>query len=64
MSITVEWVKELLVREEKRFVEARPRCLALYEEARKNYVGGVPMSWMRIWSGGVPIFVDRAEGIP
>ncbi len=60
--ITLEKVKELLAREEKRYAEARPKSKALYEKAQRCCVGGVPMSWMRIWPGGFPIFVREAKG--
>jgi glutamate-1-semialdehyde 2,1-aminomutase len=62
-SITLERVKGLLKQEEDRFVKERPKSRALFEEAKKNLVGGVPMSWMRIWTGGFPVFVDKAEGV-
>lgn len=55
-------VKELLAREEARFVAARPASKALFERATGSWLGGVPMSWMRIWEGGFPVFVDKAEG--
>jgi glutamate-1-semialdehyde 2,1-aminomutase len=61
-KITIERVRELLRRETDRFAEARPKSKSLYAEARKHYVGGVPMSWMRIWDGGFPIFVEHAQG--
>lgn len=61
-QITVERVKELLAREEKNYAASCPRSKKLYEEARKYYVGGVPMSWMRIWPGAFPVFVKEANG--
>ncbi|MFC1474877.1 transaminase [bacterium] len=61
-EITIQKVKEILEREEAAFEKDRPKSRALFEEAKKNFVGGVPMSWMRIWPGGFPIFVDKAVG--
>ncbi len=61
--ITLDRVKEMLSREEKRYEEEHPKSKSLYEEAKKNFVSGVPMSWMRIWSGGFPLFVEKAEGV-
>ncbi len=61
-EITLEKVKGLLSREEKRYGEERPRSKELYERARRSYAGGVPMSWMRIWPGGFPVFVREARG--
>jgi glutamate-1-semialdehyde 2,1-aminomutase len=60
---TLERVRSLLAHETERFVAERPRSKALFEQAGKSLVGGVPMSWMRIWSGGFPVFVDSAEGV-
>ncbi|MGE5291588.1 MAG: transaminase [Micromonosporaceae bacterium] len=62
-AIALERVETLLDRENDRFVKERPKSKALFEEAKKHLVGGVPMSWMRIWTGGFPVFVDRAEGV-
>ncbi|NLI69664.1 MAG: aminotransferase class III-fold pyridoxal phosphate-dependent enzyme [Firmicutes bacterium] len=61
-EITLEKVKGLLAREEERYARERPESKELYEKACHHYVGGVPMSWMRIWPGGFPIFVREAEG--
>lgn len=61
-DITIQKVRDLLKREEARYVDERPKSKALYEEARKNMIGGTPMSWMRIWVGEFPIFVERAQG--
>ncbi len=61
-EITLEKVKNLLAREEKRYVEERPKSKELYERALHSCAGGVPMSWMRIWPGGFPIFVREAKG--
>jgi glutamate-1-semialdehyde 2,1-aminomutase len=52
----------LLAEEERRFREAHPRSLALYERARRSLLGGVPMHWMVRWAGGFPLFVVAAEG--
>jgi glutamate-1-semialdehyde 2,1-aminomutase len=61
--ITIERVKELLKREEEQYERDHPRSKSLFEEAKKNFVSGVPMSWMRIWSGGFPLFVENAKGV-
>jgi glutamate-1-semialdehyde 2,1-aminomutase len=52
----------LLADEERRFHEAHPRSLALFERARRSLLGGVPMHWMVRWAGGFPLFVTAAEG--
>lgn len=61
-EITLDKVKNLLAREEESYAAARPRSKALFEQARRYYAAGVPMSWMRIWPGGFPIFVREAKG--
>ena len=45
----------------KRFVEARPRTVALIERARAHMPNGVPMVWMAT-DNEVPVYVDRGEG--
>jgi glutamate-1-semialdehyde 2,1-aminomutase len=52
----------LLAEEERRFREAHPRSLALFERARHSLLGGVPMHWMVRWAGGFPLFVAGGEG--
>jgi glutamate-1-semialdehyde 2,1-aminomutase len=52
----------LLADEERRFREAHPRSLALFERARRSLLGGVPMGWMVRWPGGCPLFVTAGEG--
>jgi len=53
---------ELLDREVRRFVAARPRSAALHAQARRNMPGGVPMSWMVKWPGPYPVYVESAQG--
>jgi len=62
-KITLDRVKNLLKREEERYEKDHPGSKLLFDQAKKNFVSGVPMSWMRIWSGGFPLFVDKAEGV-
>jgi glutamate-1-semialdehyde 2,1-aminomutase len=49
-------------REQKRFLDERPKSAALFERARKSLLGGVPMSWMAKWAGAFPPFVREARG--
>ncbi|MEJ5187296.1 MAG: transaminase [Candidatus Geothermincolales bacterium] len=60
--VSLDRVRELRDREAKRYRDERPKSLELYRRARKSLAGGVPMSWMRIWPGGFPVFVKRARG--
>jgi glutamate-1-semialdehyde 2,1-aminomutase len=52
----------LLEEERERFARDHPRSRALYEAARENLLGGVPLSWMAMWAGGHPIYLDEANG--
>jgi len=49
-------------REEKRYVNDRPKSKALFERAGKSLLGSVPMHWMLKWAGGFPPFVREAMG--
>src|SRR5581483_1135997 len=55
-------LKSLMDREQKRFVEERPKSKALFERARKSLLAGVPMNWMAKWAGAFPPFVREAQG--
>ncbi|MGB9074591.1 MAG: aspartate aminotransferase family protein [Terriglobales bacterium] len=52
----------LMQREQKRFVDERPKSKALYERGRKSLLSGVPMNWMVKWAGAFPPFVREAQG--
>jgi glutamate-1-semialdehyde 2,1-aminomutase len=51
----------LLNREQAAYTDSHPRSRALFEEAG-NLFGRVPMTWMNMWSGGFPLYLDRASG--
>jgi glutamate-1-semialdehyde 2,1-aminomutase len=55
-------LKELMRREEARFLYLHPKSGGLFLQAKEVMPGGVPMSWMAKWPGAHPIFVDRAKG--
>ena len=57
-----ELLARLTEREERRFVDARPRSAELFARARGSLLDGVPMNWMVKWAGRFPVFVDRAWG--
>ncbi len=61
-NISRERLKFLMERENKRFVEERPKSKALFERAGKSLMGGVPMNWMMKWAGAFPPFVREAQG--
>lgn len=52
----------LMQREQRKFVDERPKSKALFERARKSLVAGVPMNWMVKWAGAFPPFVREAQG--
>jgi glutamate-1-semialdehyde 2,1-aminomutase len=55
-------LNSLMQREQKLFVEKRPKSKALFERAGKSLLAGVPMNWMRKWAGVFPPFVREAQG--
>src|SRR6266478_2040753 len=61
-SISRIRLQSLMQREQKRFVDERPKSKALFERARKSLLGGVPMNWMAKWAGAFPPFVREAQG--
>ncbi len=61
-TIERQRLKSLMQREQKRFVDERPKSKALFERASKSLLGGVPMNWMVKWAGAFPPFVREAQG--
>ena len=55
-------LQSLMQREQKKFVDERPKSKALFERARKSLLAGVPMNWMVKWAGAFPPFVSEAQG--
>ena len=55
-------LQSLMQREQKKFVEERPKSKALFERGRKSLLAGVPMNWMVKWAGAFPPFVREAQG--
>jgi glutamate-1-semialdehyde 2,1-aminomutase len=51
----------LISRERERYRRAHPRSRALFEAA-DHLFGRVPMTWMAMWSGGFPIYLEGAGG--
>jgi glutamate-1-semialdehyde 2,1-aminomutase len=49
-------------REQKSFIDERPKSRDLFERAGKSLLAGVPMNWMRKWAGAFPPFVRDAKG--
>src|ERR1017187_5721142 len=55
-------LSSLMLREQKKFVDERPKSKALFDRARKSLLAGVPMNWMVKWAGAFPPFVREAQG--
>src|SRR3984893_4999734 len=55
-------LQALMEREQKRFVNERPKSKTLFERGRKSLLAGVPMNWMVKWAGAFPPFVREAQG--
>jgi glutamate-1-semialdehyde 2,1-aminomutase len=55
-------IAELRRREDARFLEKRPKSLALLREAKRCMPAGVPMAWMVSLYAHPPVFVREAEG--
>lgn len=62
MQIDRRRISELREREDKRFVEERPRSMALLDQARGSMPAGVPMAWMVSLYSHAPFFVREAQG--
>ena len=60
--INREWLRQLNMREEVRFLTLHPKSGELFKRAKKVMPGGVPMSWMSKWPGKHPLFVESAQG--
>src|SRR3954449_7698354 len=61
-SINRSRLQFLMQREQKKFVDERPKSKALFERASKSLLAGVPMNWMMKWAGAFPPFVREAQG--
>src|SRR5215471_14356957 len=61
-SIDRSRLESLMEREQKRFVNDRPKSKALFERAGRSLLGGVPMNWMVKWAGAFPPVVREAHG--
>ena len=57
-----EQLAGLIAREREQYERDHPRSRELHAEARGSLLAGVPMSWMAMWVGGFPLYLDRAHG--
>jgi glutamate-1-semialdehyde 2,1-aminomutase len=49
-------------RQREEFARRHARSRELHERAAGSLLAGVPMSWMTMWAGGHPIYLETAEG--
>jgi glutamate-1-semialdehyde 2,1-aminomutase len=54
-------LEALLERERTEYAAVHPRARELFAAA-EHLFGHVPMTWMGMWSGGFPLYLDRATG--
>ena len=53
---------ELITREQATYRSRHPRSAEAFGAGGTHLLGGVPMTWMRMWSGGFPLYLDSASG--
>jgi glutamate-1-semialdehyde 2,1-aminomutase len=53
---------DLVARERATYLARHPRSADAFGSASANLLGGVPMTWMRMWSGGFPLYLASASG--
>src|SRR5258705_10482403 len=58
----VDRLESALAAEVARFERTHPRAAARHTAGESALLGGVPMPWMLLWPGGVPIVATRAKG--
>jgi glutamate-1-semialdehyde 2,1-aminomutase len=54
-------LSQLLAAERVAYIERHPKSRALYDAA-SHLFGRVPMTWMNMWAGGFPIYLESAHG--
>jgi len=52
----------LIERERAGYRAQHPRSAAAFEDSAPHLLGGVPMTWMRMWPGGFPLYLESASG--
>jgi glutamate-1-semialdehyde 2,1-aminomutase len=52
----------LTARERETYAATHPRSREAFRASGQNLLGGVPMTWMRMWPGGFPLYLAGAHG--
>lgn len=60
-SVDRDRLAALIAQERTSYARRHPRSAALYASA-EHLFGRVPMTWMNMWSGGFPLYLDTARG--
>ncbi|HEX9034484.1 MAG TPA: transaminase [Streptosporangiaceae bacterium] len=61
-SVDADRLEQLSKRERTAYAARHPESLRAFEHAGEHLLGGVPMTWMRMWSGGFPLYLATAHG--
>lgn len=56
-------ISNLQAQERQRFIQTHPASMAQAAAARRHYLFGVPLHWMRDWPSPATLAVARAQGI-
>src|ERR1700733_9646621 len=62
VTIDGERLAALVERERDSYAANFPRSKAAFDGAGEHLLGGVPMTWMRMWPGGFPVYQAAAHG--
>jgi glutamate-1-semialdehyde 2,1-aminomutase len=61
-GVSRERLHALIARERASYAENFAPSRAAFQEADQHLLGGVPMTWMRMWPGGFPAYQAAAHG--
>jgi glutamate-1-semialdehyde 2,1-aminomutase len=61
-GISREHLRALIERERSSYAGNFAASRAAFHKAGEHLLGGVPMTWMRMWSGGFPVYQAAARG--
>ena len=61
-GVSRERLHALIARERASYAENFAASRAAFQEADQHLLGGVPMTWMRMWPGGFPAYQAAAHG--
>jgi len=61
-EIDTRRLSELIERERAQYAGSHAASLSAFGQAGEHLLGGVPMTWMRMWPGGFPLYLATAHG--